>query len=216
MAQADDYHFLKNPQQQSIKSRVVILTAGAGNENLLLKLGSKVPSMQRRPLQMPILKASQSRLPLIYAHCLGASALPKMTITSYQLGDEIVWYLGGDIAEKGVGRSQSQQIEAAKRELYSLMPWLDFSHTLWSTLNIDRAEPKMPDGSRPVEPFVSLTGQVLTAWPVKLAMTPLMVDTILAKVKKLGVRAKHKSRSVPIKLAETSLFPWEKVQQWRI
>jgi len=112
-AQADDYHLLENPEQQSIKAGMVILTAGAGNENLLLKLGLKLPVMQRRPLQMPILKASQSRLPLIYAHCLGASSLPKMTITSYQLGDEVIWYLGGDIAEKGVGRSQSQQIEAS-------------------------------------------------------------------------------------------------------
>jgi CheY-like chemotaxis protein len=219
-AQAGDYHLLESFEPQSIKAGMVILTAGAGNENLLLKLGLELPVMQRRPLQMPMLKASQSRLPLIYAHCLGASALPKMTITSYQLGDEVIWYLGGNIAEKGVVRSQSQQIEAAKRELRSLMPWQDFSHTLWSTLNIDRAEPKMPDGSRPAEPFVSLNGKIVTAWPVKLAMTPLMVDSILAKVKQLGLRAKkhkpgHKRCSVPLKRAETSLFPWEKIQQWK-
>lgn len=222
-AQADDGYLLQNQQQHAVKAGVLILTAGAGNEKLLLQLGSAGPKMQRRPLQMPMLRDSRSRLPLIYAHCLGASALPKMTITSYLLADEVVWYLGGALAEKGVGRSPSRQIEAVKRELHSLMPWLDFSHTLWSTLNIDRAEPKMPDGSRPDEPWVSLTDQVITAWPVKLAMTPLMVDAILAKVEKLDVRTRHKHEqpihkecSVPLKQAETSPFPWEKIQQWEI
>ena len=145
--------------------------------------------------------------------------MPRMTITSYPLDSyqpekEIVWYLGGDIAEKGVSRSRSQQIEAAKRELQLLIPWLDFSPARWSTLRIDRAEPHMTDGSRPAEPLVSLSGKVITAWPVKLAMTPLMTDAILNKVKALGIQANLKPVSVQIPQAQTSQFPWEKVQHW--
>jgi glycine/D-amino acid oxidase-like deaminating enzyme len=213
--QQDDYFLLQGPDMQTVKAEWVILTAGAGNDNLLAQLGLNMPLRQRRPLQMPMLKAAHAQLPMLYAHCLGASALPRMTITSYRMNDEIIWYLGGDIAEKGVARSRTEQITAAKTELRNLLPWLDFSNVRWSTLDIDRAEPKMPDGGRPAEPYVSLSGKVITAWPVKMAMTPLMVDEILAKLQQQKTEPKHQSRSLSLKCAETSLFPWEKVKHWQ-
>ncbi len=213
-AESDYYQLRENSQPQSVQAGAVILTAGAGNEQLLQQLGTEMPAMQRRPLHMPMLKASQQQLPLIYAHCLGSSALPRLTITAYPMGDQNVWYLGGEIAEKGVVRSQSEQIRAAEKELLSLMPWLDFSSVSWSTLRIDRAEPKMPDGSRPSDPFLSVTGKLITAWPVKLAMTPLMADAIVDQIQKFKLPHRHHLATVPFMRAKTSLLPWQKVKHW--
>jgi hypothetical protein len=200
-----------------VSAQTIILTAGVGNEKLTSSLGLKQPKMQRRPLHMPMLKAKASILPKMYAHCLGASALPKMTISSHELSssNEIVWYLGGDIAEKGIHRSVDEQIKLAKVELAKLMPWMDFSHCQWSTLFIDRAEPKMPDGSRPSEPAVFKTEGVITAWPVKLAMVPIMVDKIVRELQ--GTDCKKNIQLTPIislSQAKVSQLPWERVTRW--
>jgi len=159
----------------------------------------------------------------MYAHCLGASALPKMTITAHSLDDNIdqtVWYLGGEIAEQGVGRSIDEQTQRARQELQSLMPWMDFSQCQWSALAIDRAEPKMPDGSRPVEPAVFTEQGVITAWPVKLAMAPIMVDKVVQEIASLKIKKNaqaamiHNTKTGSMKQAKTSQLPWQKVDKW--
>ncbi|MCU7835147.1 MAG: FAD-dependent oxidoreductase [gamma proteobacterium symbiont of Taylorina sp.] len=230
---ADESYELKDSRQNiAISAQRLILTAGSGNEQLLDSLQLKQPEMQRRPLFMPMLKARASILPRIYAHCLGASALPKMTITAYTLPvsssqageDEVVWYLGGEIAEKGVGRTLDEQISAAKQALQELMPWMNFSQCQWSALAIERAEPKMSDGSRPVEPAVFRKDNVITAWPVKLAMTPVMVDKIIEQLEsaqrgqsRLIFEKKQSTLTPLISLltpAHTAKLPWKKVQHW--
>jgi len=215
------YHIAFSEKNINIIAGTVILTAGAGNEKLLSCLNFTQPAMQRRPLLMPMLKANESILPKMYAHCLGASALPKMTITTHHLSsNQTVWYLGGEIAEKGVGRTIEEQVMRAKEELQCLMPWMDFSQCQWSALAIDRAEAKMSDGSRPVEPAVFRKNQVITAWPVKLAMAPIMVDKIINELEALNIK-KHSQTLLfdaedlqSMLRAQTSPMPWEKVQLW--
>ncbi|WP_198263667.1 FAD-dependent oxidoreductase [sulfur-oxidizing endosymbiont of Gigantopelta aegis] len=215
----------ENDASKKLLAKVVVLTSGSGNECLLSSLKQSQPEMQRRPLYMPMLKASENILPKMYAHCLGASALPKMTITSHTLdvqetnAKQTVWYLGGEIAEQGVGRSLEEQVNIAKKELASLMPWMDFSTCQWSALAIDRAEPKMPDGSRPVEPWVSYEQDIISAWPVKLAMAPVMVDKIILQLEALAIDKNSSARASEASLldlpkAKTSPLPWEKVQHW--
>lgn len=219
------YQLQLEGQTHELTARQLIFCAGAGNEALLKSLNFTRPEMQRRPLFMPMLKAAPGVLPRMYAHCLGAGALPKMTITSHALaaanGPQTVWYLGGEIAEQGVGRSIDEQVKAAREELHKLMPWMDFSTGQWSALAIDRAEPKMPDGSRPVEPAVFREHGVITAWPVKLAMAPVMADKVL-----LALEQNQPPNHQPFKFinhtiseliarAETSPLPWEKVQNWQ-
>ena len=218
------YQLQLNGEDKILTAGSLILTAGAGNEALLESLNFSQPKMQRRPLFMPMLKASDIVLPTMYAHCLGASALPKMTITSHTLssadGSHSVWYLGGEIAEQGVGRSIAAQVKAARKALEDVMPWMDFSACRWSALAIDRAEPKMPDGSRPVEPAVFRQHGVITAWPVKLAMAPVMVDRILTELESAKIvrpaqaAPLDKKVSQLMPLAETAQLPWEKVQHW--
>lgn len=91
---------------------------------------------------------------------------------------------------------------------------MDFSACEWSVLAIDRAEPEMPDGSRPAEPAVFTQDNIITAWPVKLAMTPLMTDKILDQLKQRGIPDNGQQINILGKPARTSELPWEKTQKW--
>ncbi|HHH13075.1 MAG TPA: FAD-dependent oxidoreductase [Thiolapillus brandeum] len=171
----------------ALQPRRILLAAGAGNEALLRTFGRSAPAMQRRPLHMVM---ARGPLPQLFAHALAASSNPRITVTSYPCSlrsgagaadspSETVWYLGGELAEKGVGRSREAQIEAARRELGVLLPWLDLNRLRWSTLRIDRAEVATADGSRPDGPFVGTDGDLLVTWPTKLAFAPRVADQVL-------------------------------------
>lgn len=158
----------------------LVLCAGAGNEMLLQQLNCDVPRMQRRPLHMVAVRGMPEPL---YAHCLGASSVPRMTITSHPDSDgRWVWYLGGQLAEEGVARSEAEQVRLARAELQNLLPWIALEQTQWASLRIDRAEPQQANGQRPATAFVEQQGHLLTCWPTKLAFAPLLVDEVLQRI----------------------------------
>ena len=126
----------------------------------------------------------------------------------------VVWYLGGNIAEQGVSRSAGEQILAARSALAEILAWLDFTGCSWATLKINRAEPEMSDGSRPVEPFVSELDGIITAWPVKLAMTPLMTDRIVTLLEKSKLRTSINPFNHVLQKAGCDLLPWQKAARW--
>ncbi len=195
-----------------IDAQRLVLSAGAGNETLLQQLGRKSPRMQRRPLQMVMLRGKA--LPAgVYAHCLGANALPRITITSHFDADgNTVWYIGGQPAEEGVGRSRQEQISSAREELVKLFPWIDFSACEWGTLNIDRAEPKMADGSRPDDVFVDECDGVITAWPTKLALAPRLADAVEKLLKEINPSGSNETVDWPH--PECALLPWQENEKW--
>jgi glycine/D-amino acid oxidase-like deaminating enzyme len=195
-----------------IEAQRLVLCAGAGNEGLLAQLGRATPAMQRRPLQMVMLRGKG--LPGgVYAHCLGANALPRITITSHFDGQgNTIWYIGGQPAEEGVGRSREAQISAVRDELVSLFPWLDFTACEWDTLNIDRAEPKMADGSRPDDIFVEECEGVLTAWPTKLALAPRLADAVVTLLADIQPGAGVAAIEWPH--PEVALLPWQEEERW--
>ncbi len=197
---------------REIEAQRVVLSAGAGNETLLAQLGRERPAMQRRPLQMVMLRGAA--LPSgVYAHCLGANALPRITITSHLDSDgNTVWYIGGQPAEEGVGRSRAEQIEAAKKELATLFPWIDFSGCEWGTLNIDRAEPKMADGSRPDDVFVDEDETVITAWPTKLALAPRLADEVEKRLSELKPWGGDGTADWPH--PDYAPLPWQEEEKW--
>ena len=99
-----------------LQAQQFILTAGAGNEELVSALGGTEPAMQRRPLQQVLMK-HQYPAPF-YGHCTGASASPRLTISSHRGQDGApVWYLGGDLATEGVDAEPAQLIAKAKKEI---------------------------------------------------------------------------------------------------
>lgn len=195
-----------------IEAQRLVLCAGAGNEALLQQLGRRTPQMQRRPLQMVMVRGKS--LPRdIYAHCLGANALPRITITShFDKAGSTVWYIGGQPAEEGVGRDRAEQIEAARKELAALFPWVDFSDCEWGTLNIDRAEVKKADGSRPDDVFVEEDHGVLTAWPTKLALAPRLADEVVQLLKNIEPRGNDEAADWPH--PERAPLPWQEEEKW--
>jgi len=215
----DEALWLLQSGDQLIKTRVVVITAGEGAEEILQKMGRTRPAMQRRPLQMVIGRGGGIAQP-IFAHCLGASSSPRLTITSHRdIKGKMVWYLGGALSESGVGKSREEQIDLAKREVAELLPWIDFSETEWSTLTIDRAEVKTADGSRPENPYVDFSDGVITAWPTKLAFAPLLADQIIEQLKNNSIESSasdgsNDSGDLTLQHAEQALLPWQEEGRW--
>ncbi len=201
-------------QQRSIAARRLVLTAGKGNAALLQLLGHDAPQMQTRPLKMVMVRGD---LPQgVYAHCLGASTNPRLTIsTHFDIQGRTVWYLGGDLAEEGVRRSDVEQLDAARHELATLLPWIDFSQCEFATLDIDRAEPRMPDGRRPDDVYADERDGVITAWPTKLAFAPRLAACINDMLKMASVAQTSDAGTPPAwPFPGYALLPWQEDERW--
>jgi glycine/D-amino acid oxidase-like deaminating enzyme len=195
-----------------LRARLLVLAAGSGNERLVAALGRVRPSMQRRPLHMLM---ARGNLPPLYAHCLGAGTNPRVTITSHPLeGGQRVWYLGGQIAESGVGRANREQINTGRRELAELLPWLDQEDLRWSALRVDRAEPRQPGGRRPDKPFLDLRDNVAVAWPTKLAFAPALAGLLLESLEKAGVRPSGGGEPPDWPRPDPAHHPWTESREW--
>ena len=171
-----------------ILAQRIVLSAGQGNAELLTSLEINVPAQQLRPLHMVMVKGPS--LKPLYAHCLGGGPKPRITVTTHPAANgEWVWYVGGDIAEaEGVARTPDEQIAAAKKELASLLPWVDLSQAQWATLRVDRAEPAQSGLVRPDNAFVSDTGRLLVGWPTKLALAPDFSDRVINALEQDGIK----------------------------
>ena len=173
---------------REIRAQRIVLSAGRGNAELLAALGLNQPAQQLRPLHMVLVKGPT--LKPLYAHCLGGGPKPRVTVTTHPAADgEWVWYLGGDLAEAdGVARDEAAQIQAAKKELSELLPWVDLSAAQWATLRVDRAEPAQSGLVRPDNAFLHEQGKLLVGWPTKLALAPDFADRVLAALSRDGVQ----------------------------
>lgn len=172
-------------QTLHINAEHIVCTAGEGNEDLAIRFAAKVPAMQRRPLQMILLRGD---LPALYAHALGASALPEITITShYDQQGRCIWYIGGQPAEKGVDMDAHELIQKTRRILQQRLPWLDLSNTQGSTWAVNRAEGLQSGYKRPDKPIWQRYANVTLAWPTKLAFAPLLSAELLAMLRSIAV-----------------------------
>lgn len=203
-----------NGEIWNIIAEKIILSAGKGNAGLLKQMGRDVPEMQLRPLQMVMVRGGLPEK--LYAHCLGASVNPRITLTSHEdKQGNIVWYLGGQLAEEGIHRTTEEQISKAKQELQSLMPWLDFPAMQWATLNISRAEPKQKEGKRPATSFFCEDNNVITAWPTKLALAPNLAKDVLQQLEKQDVTKSGANEMPLFSHAEISDLPWQEEDRWQ-
>ncbi|CEA05865.1 oxidoreductase, FAD-binding [Pseudomonas saudimassiliensis] len=172
---------------QPIIARRYVLTAGEGNEALLQGAGILQPAMQRRPLQMVLVKGPN--LPALYAHCLGSSPKPRITVTTHPCSDgQWCWYLGGDLAEQGTDMPADQLIQRARQELQELLPWVDLRDCEWATLPVTRAEPAQSGLVRPDNAYLQAVGNALICWPTKLALAPDLSDQALAELARQAVQ----------------------------
>lgn len=201
-------------EQREFTTRSLVLAAGAGNEPLLALLGLDAEiKMQRRPLHMALARAGAgSGLPALFAHCVSLSEKPRATITSATDGaGRPVWYIGGQVAETGVDLPRDEQILAARRELESIVPWIDLRGLEWASLRIDRAEGFDLDGRRPDAPVVRATGPVIACWPTKLVLAPLAAAQVLDLVGSLGIEPSGgASGAADLPRPPVAISPWDR------
>ena len=198
-----------------ISPGITVLAAGLGNAALLSQAHQHDLALdihdQARPLHMVMVRHRLGHR--LYAHCVGTSNKPRLTVTTHaRRGPEAVWYLGGELAEEGVDRSPAAQIEAARLELGSLLPWVELGDVRWATLRIDRAEPRQADGSRPAEGFADWDRRVITVWPTKLALVPLTADRVLALLEARDIRPVATDARPDWPAPACAPPPWEEVQ----
>jgi glycine/D-amino acid oxidase-like deaminating enzyme len=171
-----------------IRARRFVFTAGKGNAPLLASIGHVQPAMQLRPLQQVMVKHHH---PFdFYGHCLGTDTTPRLTISSHRLPDGgHVWYLGGNLAEKGVNMAADELIALAEAELRRLIPWINLEGAEWATLPIERAEPLQPGFARPDNAFLEkIEGtNLLVGWPTKLTLAPNLANKTIESLQAEGI-----------------------------
>ncbi|MBS0196021.1 MAG: FAD-binding protein [Planctomycetes bacterium] len=194
----------------SIRARAALLAAGLGNEALLGDLNVQASqACQRRPLRMTLAKGVPFEL---FGHCIKElSDKPRLTITSSVDQDgQVVWYIGGDVAELGVTRRRDEHLAAVRRELGECLPWIDFARVRLADFEIVRAEGRADGGKRPDGPVLRSFGRAAAVWPTKLALAPLAADMALEWLRGViepGAGAPA-SISAPVQIAPA---PW----RWR-
>ncbi len=194
--------------------RKIIFMAGEGNEDLLSRFHCEQPKMQRRPLKMVVLK-SDSINDMIYAHCLGASVNPRITITSHRDAQgRVVWYMGGQLAEDGVHKSHDALIRSAKDELGELIPWLQLKDAEWGVLEINRAEIKKPGSTRPDSFSIENNKKLITAWPTKMALSPALADALLGILEEENISCNTDVSLPAWQSPAYADFPWNEEDCW--
>lgn len=214
----------------TLLAKRLVFAAGSGNQDLLkftrrkshgsLRRELRV-DMQTRPLHMLM---ARGELPGdIYAHCIGRGSLPRITVTSHRdQSGEVVWYMGGAIAEGGIADTPERHIHESYSAVAKVMPWVDFSDVEWASFHVDRAEPYQTSGGRPKSFYVNDAAGVITAWPTKMVLAPLMVEKILKTLTDADIQPSEG----PASRAELGLEafgqppavaarPWDTPRQWR-
>lgn len=189
--------------------RRVLITAAAGAAALT------AAPIQRRPLQMVMIRGRE--LPPLYAHLLGAGDAPRLTITSHPApGGGWIWYLGGTLAESGVGLSDTAQCERARQLLAEVLPGQRQDTLELATLSVDRIEPHTAGGRRPDAPVLLRHGAAWSAWPVKLALAPMLADHVLAALARDGIAARNTGWRAPPDWPRPARapYPWEADLSW--
>lgn len=202
----------------SFHYKKIIFMAGQGNASLLSRFGREEPEMQLRPLKMVVMRGGENNKlsDMIYAHCLGASVNPRITITSHRDAQgDIVWYMGGQLAEEGVAKPDEELIAAAKKELGELIPWLDIKDSQWGVLKINRAEIKKQGTKRPDSFSIESSNNVITAWPTKMALAPALADALVLMIDKDNI-SRVTDPSLPDWVqADYADFPWNEDDNWK-
>ena len=186
---------------EKIHCRNLLIACGNGFSHLHFNQ----ENMQQRPLHM--LMAKGKNLPAIYAHFIGRSSSPLLTITSHPTDDgQTVWYLGGGIAENGIKLKPHEQQDKGRKLLSKVLPNMNFSDVAIDSFFINRAEPAQQGLLRPDDAYVNQHGNLLIGWPTKLALAPRFAEKAIALMSKDNRSTKVTS----LALAKTTVapYPW--------
>ncbi len=191
-----------------IEARRFLFTAGAGIETVLATLGAPAAHVatQRRPLRMALLRGE---LPDLHCHLVDSGIRPLVSITSHRdAAGRTVWYLGGDLAERGVSQSDDELAGATRALIARLLPGVAVDACEAAAFAIDRAEPAHVVGRLADEPVIATAGNALLAWPSKLAFAPLLADRL---AEALAGLPRGEERLPDLPPPPLGAPPWERV-----
>jgi len=196
----------------TLTPRHVVLAAGKGNADLRRQIGLSDTAMQCRALHMVLVRG---RLPELNGHCVDGAAT-RVTITSDRdAAGRTIWQVGGQIAEAGVSLDERTLIRRAKSEIEATIPGIELSGVEWSTYRVDRAEGATPNGKRPETVHLVHEGNVLTVWPTKLALAPLLAERVVEALPAFGSDATVDwAAPADWPRPQIALPPWETVRPW--
>jgi glycerol-3-phosphate dehydrogenase len=192
-----------------IKYQRVVLCAGAGNEALIKAFELSSPAMQRRPLKQVLLRHPD--LPPLYSVCMGTGTKPVLVTTTHEVDGVPVWYLGGNLSEEGIVRSDAEQIAAAQKTMKDLLPHLPLAGAQWACVSLDRAEVALDSRERPASIYVGGEGPVLAVWPTKLALAPRAVDAVMEQFDRAGICPSAQVGTIEPELIRCASAVWESV-----
>jgi hypothetical protein len=190
--------------QGIIKGDEVILAAGEGNAQILQNSGIASFPMQIRPLAMGMV-FMKTKIPDIYGHQLGASNRPVVTVSTHYAGDQQVLYVGGVVAESGVGLCDADQKQAIKTSIEKALHWLDLDIEHIEILRINRAEPKLKSIIKPDSYFCGHKPGLIVCWPTKLAFAPALASDVA----ELCIKSDGDSvNTIGLTTAQIAEYPW--------
>ncbi|HAH44268.1 MAG TPA: FAD-dependent oxidoreductase, partial [Planctomycetaceae bacterium] len=67
------------------------------------------------------------------------------------------------------------------------IPGLELNGLEWNSYTVDRAEGATKTGHRPETPQILQAGNLLTAWPTKLALAPQLAEDVCERLSEIPV-----------------------------
>lgn len=194
-----------------LQPRATVLTAGAGNGELLRSAGIGTELMQLRPLGMVLLRGD---LPRLFGHCV-VGGKTGLTITTPRPG---LWQIGGEIAEH---LAQEENLVAARviatRELRRWLPAIDLNRAEIAIYRAVRAEARTAAQRRPSGVHASQVAPALVvAWPTKLSMTPVLADEVFDLLKETLKSPRGYDEMPPWPTPQLARYPWEEAQWFAV
>jgi hypothetical protein len=158
-----------------LKPGSIVLTAGAGNADLLRKAGVGGESMQRRPLAMVLLRGA---LQPLFGHCI-VGGKTQLTVTTPAPG---LWQIGGEIAERLAHEPDDNLVRRkALDEIRRRLPGVDFARAEIAVYRAVRAEARTANQRRPSGVHVGRAApRLIVAWPTKLSLAPVLAEEVFA------------------------------------
>jgi glycerol-3-phosphate dehydrogenase len=200
----------------NLAPRHVVLAAGRGNAELRRRCGLTDASMQSRPLHMVVVRG---QLPPLNGHCVDRRTT-RVTITSDRdAAGRTVWQVGGQIAEIGVELDECSLLARARSELQAVIPGIDLSRAEWASYRVDRAEQATPGGTRPESVGLLCEGNLITAWPTKLALVPHLAEQVLERISSPQTDA-HEASEEEAAICDAwprpqvARLPWDLLRAW--
>jgi glycerol-3-phosphate dehydrogenase len=202
------------PGRATFAPRQVVLTAGLGNANLRELAGLGDAMMQRRAVHMIL--ARGERLPDLNGHCVDGNKTRVTITTDRDSAGRTVWQIGGQVSEDGTEMSPEQLIPHAIAEVGECLSYPEYlSETQWSTYRLDKAEVMTAQRTRPDDAFTHRQGNVITAWPTKLALVPRLADRVAELIdEQVPVETNAAAALSGFDRPTVALPPWETERNW--